>query len=47
MTPRIYRLGTASAASGRKRNPLGAAGLPVVIVAALLVALVGVASPHW
>ncbi len=41
--PRISRLGTASAEWGRRKiRPLGAAGLVVVIVAGLLVALIGV-----
>ena len=42
MTLRTFRLGRANAASGRKRTPLGRAGLLAVIVAALVVALIGV-----
>ena len=42
MTLRISRLGRAPEASGRKRIPLGRAGLLAVIVAALVVALIGV-----
>ena len=42
VTPRFYRLRTVSAASGEKRIPLGTTGLLAVIVAALLVALIGV-----
>lgn len=41
MTPRIYGLGTASTASGRKRVPVGAVRLITMLVAALLLALIG------
>ena len=42
MTPRIDRLRRARTESGRRRPPLGGTRLPALIVAALLVALLGV-----